>query len=85
MNKGMFYLLPFLALTQVASSDPMPQGRVVNLLNVIERVRLETPKKPVILTKPVSGRNINGRRVVKILKPRDGRNASRLKGKLIRR
>lgn len=84
MNKGMFYLLPFLALTQVAASSPLPQMESGNLLNVLERVRsVETPKTTVLLPKPASGRNINGRRVVKVLKPRKGRNASRLRDRLL--
>ena len=87
MNKGMFYLLPFLVLTPVAASNVLPQVEVAHLLNVLEQVRtVEAPKVRVISPNPISGRNINRSRV-KVSKPRAGRNnASRLRKRaLIRR
>lgn len=84
MNKRMFYLLPFLAVTQIAASTPLPHVEVANLLNVLERVRLaEVSSTTAVPPKPVSGRNTNSRRVIKVLKPRAGRNASRSRDKLL--
>lgn len=86
MNKGMFYLLPFLVLTPVAASSALPQVEVANLLNVLEHVRsVEMPRTRVLMTKPISGRNIGKRRVIKVMRPRAGRNASRLKERLLKR
>lgn len=80
MNKGMFYLLPFLVFTPLTASNALPQAKVASLLNVLEEVRsAETPKMIVTVPKPISGRNMNARRAVKIYKPRAGRNASRLR------
>ena len=74
MKKGMFYLLPLLALSQVATSTPHPQvgERTVLVSTGIERVR-ETPASArirvpkvtprVVITKPVTARP-----------PRSGRN-----------
>jgi len=79
MNKGMFYLLPFLALTPVVASNALPQVEVAHLLNVLEQVRtVESPKTMVVTPKPISGRNISRLRI-KVLKPIAGRNASRLR------
>ena len=36
MNKGMFYCLPFLALTQVAASNALPRVEVTTLFKVAE-------------------------------------------------
>jgi len=75
MNKGMFYLLPFLVLTPVAASNALPTVEVVSLLNVLEQIRVaDRPQVTVTVSKPISGRNINGRRLIKVLKPRAGRN-----------
>jgi len=75
MNKGMFYLLPFLVLTPVAASNALPQVEVANLLNVLEHARaVEKPNPRVVVSKPISGRNLNRRGLVKVLKPRAGRN-----------
>jgi len=87
MNKGMFYLLPFLVLTPVAASSALSQVEVTGFLNVLETVRTARnavmPEPTVTDPKPISGRNINGSRVIKILKPRAGRNASRLRDRLL--
>ena len=78
MNKGMFYLLPFLVLTPVAASNALPTVEVAKLLNVLELVRtVEKPKVTATVAKPISGRNMNGRRIIKDHKPRAGRNAAR--------
>ncbi len=86
MNKGMFYCLPFLALTQVAASNAVPHLEVASLFNKAESssIKMEAPKPNV--AKPISGRNANS--MIKIFKPRAGRNARLLKGrnlKLIKR
>lgn len=88
MNKGMFYCLPFLALTQVAASNALPQLEVASLFNKVESssVKMKAPKPTVV--KPISGRNANVSSMIKIFKPRAGRNARLLKGrnlKLIKR
>ena len=89
MNKGMFYLLPFLVFTPAAASNALPQVEATHLLNVLEQVRkVEVPRATIMSSKPISGRNLNGRRVIKQSKPRAGRNASRLllkKRPLVRR
>ena len=67
MKKGMFYLLPLLALSQVATSTPHPQvgERTVLVSTGIERVReapasarIRVPKitPRVVIAKPVTAR-----------------------------
>ena len=76
MNKGMFYLLPFLALTQVGASNTLPHMEVAALMNVIEHVNtLKKPKPNVTVLKPISaGRNLSRSCMPRSMKPRAGRN-----------
>jgi len=81
MNKGMFYLLPFLALTPVVASNALPKVEVAHLLNVLDQVKTADASKATLMSpKPISGRNIDRRRF-KVAKPVAGRNrkASRLR------
>ena len=84
MNKGMFYCLPFLAMTQVAASNALPQKEGVMLFKVTEasNTSVELPKP--ILVNPISDRNINIGPMIKIFKPRAGRNARLLKGRTLK-
>lgn len=74
MKKGMFCLLPLLALTQVATSNPHPQAneRTVLVSSGTERVReapaatpvrVPTVTPTVVITRPVTEKP-----------PRNGRN-----------
>lgn len=91
MNKGMFYLLPFLVFTPVAASNALPTVEVAKLLNVLEQVRVaDKPKVIITVPKPISGRNMQGRRMIKVIEPRAGRNNPKrfrnsIKLKLIKR
>ncbi len=87
MNKGMFYLLPFLVLIPVAASSALIQVEVTSLTSAIEHVKTtEVSKATLTVAKPISGRNTKGRNVIKLMKPRAGRNATRLRDrKLIKR
>ena len=88
MNKGMFYCLPFLALTQVAASNALPRVEVTTLFKVAEVAEASdstTVKAPKLtVANPISGRNANVSPLVKIFKPRAGRNASLLKGRNVK-
>jgi hypothetical protein len=88
MNKGMFYCLPFLALTQVAASNALPHLEVASLFNKTESTSVKTEAPKPNVANPISGRNANVGPMIKIFKPRAGRNARLLKGrnlKLIKR
>ena len=83
MNKGMFYLLPFLALTQAAASNTLTQIEVAALMNVSAIESDNVVKKPVsldALVKPIVGSAANGTSVVVVDKPRHGRNKPRRMG-----
>ena len=75
MKKGMFYLLPLLALTQVATSNPRPQVEKDTVLVSTETTRVReapaaiatvtapTASAPRVVVRPAIGRP-----------PRNGRN-----------
>lgn len=84
MNKGMFYLLPFLALTQAAASNTLTQIEVAALMNVSSVESENLVKKPIsldTLVKPIVGSADNGTSAVVVVdKPRHGRNKPRRMG-----
>lgn len=84
MKKGMFYLLPLLAITQIGASNATSQ---------VERSSLTTVKTPVVavassstdslqvmktLPRPLSGRNKLARDKLLPNVPRAGRNVRRI-------
>ena len=93
MNKGMFYLLPFVALTQVAASNAFSTIEVAGLYTGeknVSNVEASKPLSPEV--KHIAGRNTANPKALIILrpgsenKPRAGRNnASYFKGRLLKK
>jgi len=87
----MFYLLPFVALTQVAASNAFSSIEVAGLFNGEKAVSgMQTSKPKVTPPKHIAGRNIANSKALIIMKPdgeskpRAGRNnANFFKGRLL--
>ena len=80
MKKGMFYLLPLLALSQVATSNPHPQvgARTVLVSSGAERVR-ETPVIATVTVPKITPTVV----IARPAPPRNGRNNRGPEGKRV--
>ncbi|PWQ96196.1 hypothetical protein [Leucothrix arctica] len=86
MKKGMFYLLPLLALTQIGASNATLQVGKDSLLTVkvpmigtvVEHHGKDSPIVMNTLPRPLSGRNRIARGSLIASKPRAGRNVRRI-------
>jgi len=84
MNKVMFYLLPFLAITPIVASKPLPPVDAYHPFNILDHAKADdTSKAKVTSPKPIAGRNVS-RLCIKVLKPISGQNISRLCVKVLK-